>query len=125
LATPSARSFQLAGPDGTRVAVRVTSGGGRRPAVVLGHSLPGLGDRLARAGFATVVFDPETQPALAVAIAALEGGMLGVEADRWAVLEPRRDGSIAVARVAAGTRTRGEPAGDTETIVQWLVKHLA
>ncbi|HET7296889.1 MAG TPA: hypothetical protein VFI66_07080 [Gemmatimonadales bacterium] len=124
MATPTARSFRVAAPDGAPVAVRVTSGGGRRPTVVLFRLPPGLVERLARAGFATVTLAPETQGALAAVIAALEGGTLGVQADRWALLEPGSDGSIAVARVTGGAPAPGVTAGDTEVVFAWLVKHL-
>ncbi len=50
------------------MAVHITSGGGRRPVVVLFGSLSGLDARLARAGFAAVTFDPETPSALEIVL---------------------------------------------------------
>ncbi len=102
MATPAKRSFRLTGGTGSPVAVEVTSGGGQRPVAVLCSPLkPGLAERLARAGFAVVSFDP-----------------------------PRDDGSIALARAAAGVRVPGLVVGDmpvdlaAAAIVQWLAKHL-
>ncbi len=114
----------MTGPAGTPVAVQVTSGGGRRPVVVLCGSLPGLAERLTRAGFAAVTFEPETPSGLEIVLDALERGALGVEADRCALVEPRTDGSTAVARVAAGARTPAAIVPDVEAIVSWLAKHL-
>lgn len=98
------------------------SGGGLRPVVVLHRPPPGLGQRLARAGFATLTYAPETPGALDLVIAALERGALGYEARKWALLEPGDDDSI-VARVA-GARAPDVTVGDAEAIVAWLLKHL-
>jgi hypothetical protein len=92
--------------------------------VVLSGSPPGLDARLARAGLTTVTFDPETPSGLEIVLDALERRALGVEADRCALLEPRTDGSIAVALVAGGVRTPGVIVRDVEAVVPWLARHL-
>jgi hypothetical protein len=106
------------------VAVDVTSAAGPRPVVVLSGSLPGLTERLARAGFAVVSFDPPGAAGLEIALDALGRGVLDLDADSYALLEPRVDGSIAVARAAAGARMPGVVLRDDEAAVQWLMKHL-
>jgi len=113
------------------VAVEVTSAAGQRPVVVLsGRPTPGLGDRLARAGFAVVSFDPPGAPDLEIVLDALGRGVLDVDADSYALIEPRDDGSIALARAAAGVRVPGLVVRDmpvelaAAAIVQWLAKHL-
>jgi len=113
------------------VAVEVTTAAGQRPVVVLsGRPKPGLAERLARAGFAVVSFDPPGAPSLEVALDALGRGMLEVDADSYALIEPHDDGSIALARAAAGVRVPGLVVRDlpdelaAAAIVQWLAKHL-
>ena len=113
------------------MAVEVTSAGGERPVVVLsGAPKPGLAERLARAGFAVVSFDPPGASGLEIVVDALERGVLDVDADRYALIEPRDDGSIALARAAAGVRVPGLVVRDmpvelaVAAIVQWLAKHL-
>jgi hypothetical protein len=112
------------------VTVAVTSAAGRRPVVVLCRPLPELPERLARAGFAVVSFDPPGAAGLDIVLDALERGVLELEADRYALIEPRADGSIALARAAAGVRVPGlvvpaVPADPAATaIVQWLAQHL-
>jgi len=113
------------------VAVEVTSAAGQRPVVVLsGRPRPGLGERLARAGFAVVSFDPPGAPDLEIVLDALGRGVLDVDADSYALIEPRDDGSIALARAAAGVRVPGLVVRDmpvelaAAAIVQWLAKHL-
>jgi hypothetical protein len=55
---------------------------------------------------------------------------LDVDADRYALIESRDDGSVALARAAAGVRVPGLVVRDlpvelvTAAIVQWLAKHL-
>src|SRR2546429_61307 len=112
------------------VAVGVTGGGGQRPVAALcGPLNPGLAERLARAGFAVVSFDPPGAPGLEVALDALGRGVLDVDADSYALIEPRDDGSIALARAAAGVRVPGLVVGDmpvdlaAAAIVQWLADH--
>ena len=113
------------------MAVEVTSAAGQRPVVVLsGLPRPGLGERLARAGFAVVSFDPPGGPDLEIVLDALGRGVLDVDADSYALIEPRDDGSIALARAAAGVRVPGLVVRDmpvelaAAAIVQWLAKHL-
>jgi len=113
------------------VVVEVTSGGGQRPVAVLcGPFKPGLAERLARAGFAVVSFDPPGAPGLEIVLDALGRGVLDVDADSYALIEPRDDGSIALARAAAGVRVPGLVVGDmpvdlaAAAIVRWLAKHL-
>jgi len=113
------------------VAVEVTSAPGQRPVVVLcGRPKPGLAERLARAGFAVVSFDPPGAPGLEIVLDALGRGVLEVDADSYALIEPRDDGSIALTRAAAGVRVPGLVVRDmpvelaAAAIVQWLAKHL-
>jgi hypothetical protein len=113
------------------VAVEVTSAAGQRPVVVLcGLPRPELSERLARAGFAVVSFDPPGAPSLEAALDALGRGMLEMDADSYALIEPHADGSIALARAAAGVRVPGLVVRDlpdelaAAAIVQWLAKHL-
>ena len=113
------------------MAVQVTSAAGPRPVVVLcGRPKPGLAERLARAGFAVVSFDPPGAAGLSLALDALGRGVLDIEADSYALIEQRDDGSIALARAAAGVRVAGPMVGDmpvelaAAAIVQWLAKHL-
>jgi len=113
------------------VAVEVTSAAGKRPVVVLcGVPQPGLAERLARAGFAVVAFEPPGAPALEIVLDALGRGVLDMDADTFALIEPRDDGSIALARAAAGVRVPGLVVRDmpvelaVAAIVQWLAKHL-
>ena len=131
MATPAKRSFRLTGAAGSPVAVEVTSAAGQRPVVVLcGGPRPELGERLARAGFAVVSFDPPGAPSLEVALDALGRGMLEVDADSYALIEPHDDGSFALARAAAGVRVPGLVVRDlpddlaAAAIVRWLAKHL-
>ena len=131
MATPAKRSFRLTGATGSPVAVEVTSAPGQRPVVVLcGRPKPGLAERLARAGFAVVSFDPPGAPGLEIVLDALGRGVLEVDADSYALIEPRDDGSIALARAAAGVRVPGLVVSDmpvefaAAAIVQWLAKHL-
>ena len=131
MATPAKRSFRLTGAVGSPVAVEVTTAGGQRPVVVsYGRPKPGLAERLARAGFAVVSFDPPGAPGLDIVLDALGRGVLHVDADSYALIEQRDDGSIALARAAAGVRVPGPIVGDMPVelaaaeIVQWLAKHL-
>ena len=98
--------------------------------VFSGQAKLGLAERLARAGFAVVSFDPPGPSGLEIVLDALGRGVLDVAADSYALIEPRDDGSIALARAAAGVRVPGlvvrvmpvELA--VAAIVQWLAKHL-
>ena len=98
--------------------------------VSYGRPKPGLPEWLARAGFAVVSFDPPGAPGLDIVLDALGRGVLDVDADRYALIEQRDDGSIALARAAAGVRVPGPIVGDMPVelaaaeIVQWLAKHL-
>src|SRR2546427_6283749 len=92
MATPSKRSFRLSGAAGSPVAVEVTSAAGQRPVVVLsGRPTPGLGERLARAGFAVVSFAPPGAPELEIVLDALGRGVLEVDADSYALIDARDD----------------------------------
>jgi hypothetical protein len=131
MATPATRSFRLTGAAGSPVAVEVTSAAGQRPVVVLsGVPRPGLAERLARAGFAVVSFEPPGATSLEVALDALGRGVLDVDADSYVLIEAREDGSIALARAAAGVCVPGFVVRDmpielaAAAIVQWLAKHL-
>src|SRR5438034_99179 len=122
------RSPSPATPANNAVA---TSGGGQRPVAVLcGPLKPGLAERLARAGFAVVSFDPPGAPGLEIVLDALGRGVLDLDADSYALIESRDDGSIALARAAAGVCVPGLVVGDmpvelaAAAIVQWLAKHL-
>ena len=98
--------------------------------VLCGVPRPGLAERLARAGFAVVSFEPPGAPSLEVALDALGRGVLDVDADSYALIEPREDGSIALARAAAGVCVPGLVVRDmpidlaAAAMVQWLAKHL-
>lgn len=98
--------------------------------VLSGRPNPGLAERLARAGFAVVSFAPPGAPSLEVALDALGRGVLEVDADSYALIEPRDDGSIALARAAAGVRVPGLVVRDlpdelaAAAIVRWLAEHL-
>jgi hypothetical protein len=125
VATPAERSFRLTGltaPAGAPVSVTVTSAGGRRPVVVLCGVPPELAGRLARAGFAVVSFDPWPD-GLDVVLDALGRGVLDLEADDYALVEPRPDGSIAVTRGSGAARLPGSIVPDADALVQWLAKH--
>jgi hypothetical protein len=131
VATPAKRLFRLTGAKGSPVAVEVTSAAGQRPVVVLcGRPRPALAERLARAGFAVVSFDPPGAPDLEIVLDALGRGVLKVDADSYALIESRDDGSIALARAAAGVRVPGLVVRHMPdelaavAIVQWLAKHL-
>ena len=127
MATPAKRSFRLTGASpGAPVTVEVASAGGRRPVAVLcgPRPVPGLAERLARAGLTAVSFDRPAPDALEIVLDALGRGVLGVDSDRYALIEPRDDGSIAVARAAAGVRAPGVVVRDVEALVQWLAQHL-
>ena len=111
--------------------VEVTSAAGQRPVVVLsGRPKSGLAERFARAGFAVVSFDPPGAPGLEIVLDALGRGVLDLDADSYALIESRDDGSIALARAAPGVRVPGLVVGDmpvdlaAAAIVQWLAKHL-
>ncbi len=113
------------------MAVEITSAAGQRPVVVLsGQAKLGLAERLARAGFAVVSFDPPGPSGLEIVLDALGRGVLDVAADSYALIEPRDDGSIALARAVAGVRVPGLVVHDmpvelaAAAIVQWLAKHL-
>jgi hypothetical protein len=107
---------------------QVTSGGGRRPVVVLSApppALPEVASRLARAGFAVVSFEPSPD-ALEVVLDAVGRGVLGLEADSYALVEPRPDGTVAVARGAGDVRGPRGPAvvvPGMDGLVQWLATH--
>jgi len=130
VATPTKRSFRLTGASGPDVAVDVTSGAGRRPVVVLCGPVPGLIERLARAGFAVVSFDPPGSSGLTGVLDALERGVFDVQTEIYALIEPREDGALATARAAAGVRVPGPLVRDPSpelaaaAVVQWLAKHL-
>lgn len=110
--------------------MEVTSAAGQRPVVVLCGPVPGLVERLARAGFAVVSFHPPGSPGLDIVLDSLERGMLELDADSYALIAPRDDGSLATARASGGVRVPGpvvrDPSaeGAAAAIVQWLAKRL-
>ena len=85
-------------------------------------SPPDVAGRLARAGFAVVSFEPWPD-GLEVVLDAVGRGVLGVEAGSYALVEPRADGSIEVARGTGGARLPGSVVRDVDALVQWLAKH--
>lgn len=88
-------------------------------------SVPGtqeMDGRLARAGFAVVSFLPSPD-ALTVVLDALGRGVLGVEADSYALVEPGPDGSMTVARGVGGARSPGVVVAGVDGLVQWLATH--
>jgi len=145
VATPTTRALELpgpgdpAGPAGAALSVEVTSAGGARPVVLLSGG-PGaraaLVERLARAGFATVAFDPRSPAELATVLGALERGVLGVagvagvDAAGYGLVECGTDGSTTVSRVRQGARVAGpvvragRPDDALETVCQWLLRTL-
>jgi NAD(P)-dependent dehydrogenase (short-subunit alcohol dehydrogenase family) len=139
VATPTTRALELPGPDGSdggAVPVQVTSAAGKRPVVVLSGG-PGARaafvQRLARAGFATVACDPRSPAELAVVLAALERGALGVggtAAAGYRLVECKADGSTTVSRVQDRVRVAGpvlragRPDEVLETVSQWLLRTL-
>lgn len=84
--------------------------------------LSDAGGRLARAGFAVVSFEPASA-GLEVVLDALERGVLDVEAVSYAVVEPRPDGSFAIARGAGAVRGLGVIVPGVDDLVQWLATH--
>ncbi len=86
--------------------------------VLCGVPKPGLAERLARAGFAVVAFEPPGAQALEIVLDALGRGVLDMDAE------------IALARAAAGVRVPGLVVRDmpvelaVAAMVQWLAKHL-
>jgi len=145
VATPTTRALELPGPGGpgdpggpagAALSVQVTSAGGARPVVLLSGG-PGaraaLVERLARAGFATVAFDPRSPAELATVLGALERGVLGVagvDAAGYGLVECGTDGSTTVSRVREGARVAGpvvraSRADDAlETVCEWLLRTL-
>jgi hypothetical protein len=89
---------------------------------VLSGSLPDIRERLARAGFAVVAVEPPSDD-LHVVLDALGRGVLGVEADSSALVQPGPDGSIAVSRAVGGVRLSGAIVPGVDGLVQWLAKH--
>ncbi len=92
-----------------------------------------LVERLARAGFATVAFDPRSPAELATVLGALERGVLGVagvDAAGYGLVECGTDGSTTVSRVREGARVAGpvvragRPDDALETVCQWLLRTL-
>ena len=122
MATPAQRSFRLTGAAGPPVSITVTNTAGRRPVVVLCGARPDLAERLARAGFAVVSFEPWPD-GLDVVLDALGRGVLDVEADGYALVQPRPDGSLAVTRGSGAVRLPGATVRDADALVQWLAKH--
>jgi hypothetical protein len=129
VATPAKRRVDLAADGGAFVSVEVTSAGGRRPVVVLCGSLPELGGRLARAGFAAVVFDPRAPRDLEIVLGALQRGALDLDADgRCGVLVTRTATERVAPLAAVGVPwlvVRDVPdEREVDAIVQWLARHL-
>ena len=133
MATPTTHTFRLplsSGATGATVSVAVTSAGGDRPVVVLAGSLAALAGRLARAGFATVTLDPPSPDHVTLVLQALQGGALGLRAQRCGLVEREDDGWIVVTRIEAGTRLPGMSVRDDSpdraaaAVVQWLTQHV-
>jgi hypothetical protein len=124
MATPATRSFRLTEAAGGPVSVAVTTAGGRRPVVVLSGPgpLPDVTDRLARAGFAVVSFEPSPD-SLEVVLDGIGRGVLGLEADSYALVEPGPAGSLKVARGAGAVRLPGATVPSVDGLVQWLAAH--
>lgn len=112
----------LTGAASAPVTVAVASAGGRRPVVVLCGAPADLAGRLARAGFAVVSFEPWPD-GLDVVLDALGRGVLDLEADGYALVELRPDGSLAVTRGSGSARLPGATVRDADALVQWLAKH--
>ncbi len=133
MATPTTRALELpgpgdpAGPAGAALSVEVTSAGGARPVVLLSGG-PGaraaLVERLARAGFATVAFDPRSPAELATVLGALERGVLGVAGVAGVDAAGYGLGVRQGARVAGPVVRAGRPDDALETVCQWLLRTL-
>jgi hypothetical protein len=123
VATPATRSFHFTDAGGIPVSVQVTSAGGRRPVVVLAvpSARSDLTGRLARAGFAVVSF--EQPDALEDVLDAVARGVVGLEANSYALVEPRSDGSMAVSRWAGGVSGPAVVVPGLDGLVQWLATH--
>jgi hypothetical protein len=89
---------------------------------VLSGSLPDITERLARAGFAVVSVQPASDD-VEVVLDAVGRGVLGVETDSYALVQPGPDGSIAVSRAVGGVRLSGATVSGVDGLVQWLAKH--
>ncbi|HEX4628002.1 MAG TPA: hypothetical protein VH137_04360 [Gemmatimonadales bacterium] len=125
MATPTTRSFRLTEAAAGPVSVAVTTAGGRRPVVVLSGPLPdipGMRDRLARAGLAVVSFEPSPD-GLEVVLDGIGRGVLGVESDSYALVEPGPAGSLQVARGAGAVRVAAVTVPGVDGLVQWLAAH--
>jgi hypothetical protein len=84
--------------------------------------MPEIAGRLARAGFAVVAFEPSPD-ALDVVLDAIARGVLGVEADSYALVEPGAAGSLTVARGAGPVRLPGATVSSVDDLVRWLAAH--
>jgi hypothetical protein len=122
VATPTTRSFRLTEAAGGPVSVTVTTAGGRRPVVVLSGPLPDIAGRLARAGFAVVWFEPSPD-SLEVVLDGIGRGVLGVESDSYALVEPGPAGALQVARGAGAVRVAAVTVPGVDGLVQWLAAH--
>ena len=89
---------------------------------MLSGSLPGIAVRLGRAGFAVVSFESAPE-GLEVVLDAFERGVLGLEADGYAVVEPLPDGAMAIVRGAGGVRLPGAIVPGVDALVRWLAQH--
>jgi hypothetical protein len=84
--------------------------------------MPEIAGRLARAGFAVVEFQPSPD-ALDVVLDAIARGVLGVEADSYALVEPEAAGSLTVTRGAGPVRLPGATVSGVDDLVRWLAAH--
>ncbi len=122
MATPAIRPFRLTAADSRPLAGEVRTAGGARPTVVIGHHLPVLAERLARAGFTVVSWDATAPEAdalgdLGVLLDALGSGALGVAASGYGLLGQDAPGAVALVRAAADERVRA--------LVTWAVPATA
>ena len=118
MATPAKRPFRLTAAAGRPLAGEVRTAGGARPAVVICNDLPLLADRLARAGFAVVSWDPggsgdEALDDLSVVLDALGSGALGAGGGAYGLVGQGAAGGVALRWAAADERVRA--------LVTWAV----
>ena len=120
MATPTTKSFELRGADGSPLRGEVRTGGGARPALVVWPALPAATERLARAGFTVIaVALPAAAHDVDVVLDGLRAGQLGPAPSGVAVLGHGAGGREAASRAARSGRvtatviwTPSPPGGD-------------